>query len=178
MIVGKHACQQEEERKGGYQYCTEISGTIIYFRDLQGHTGSNLIDPLLQDSVKIQSGLFQQIYHVGCAFNLHFIINNGMIPGGQISSNRHTVIFLPIDPRDKGHQDPATIDFNKPRRAQYMHSAWKKHQDAVFWVDINLAIQKGIDILSDSIECNHPSRNTSSSLYSKSYEIEDWRSLI
>ena len=25
-----------------------------------------------------------------------------------------------------------------------MHSAWKKHQDAVFWADINLAIQKGL----------------------------------
>ena len=25
-----------------------------------------------------------------------------------------------------------------------MHSAWKKHQDAVFWVDINLAIKKGL----------------------------------
>ena len=35
---------------------------------------------------------------------------------------------------------------------------------------------KGIDILSDSIECNHPSRSTSSLLYSKSCEIEDWRS--
>ena len=47
-------------------------------------------------------------------------------------------------PRDKGHQDPATIDFNKPRRAQYLQSAWKKHQDAVFWVDINLALRKGL----------------------------------
>ena len=25
-----------------------------------------------------------------------------------------------------------------------MHSAWKKHQDAVFWVDINLAIKDGL----------------------------------
>ena len=25
-----------------------------------------------------------------------------------------------------------------------MHSAWKKHQDAVFWVDIDLAIRKGL----------------------------------
>ena len=25
-----------------------------------------------------------------------------------------------------------------------MHSAWKKHQDAVFWVDINLAIRDGL----------------------------------
>ena len=47
-------------------------------------------------------------------------------------------------PEKKGHQDPAKIDFTVPRRAQYLHSAWKKHQDAVFWVDINLAIQKGL----------------------------------
>ena len=40
--------------------------------------------------------------------------------------------FFPIDPRDKGHQDPANIDLNEPRRAQSLHSAWKKHQDAVF----------------------------------------------
>ena len=95
----------------------------------------------------IQSGFFQQIYHTGCAFNLHSIINSGLIPGGQNSSKRQTVFFVPIDPRDKDHQDPATIDFNKPRRAQYMHSAWKKHQDAVFWVDINLAIQKGLTLI-------------------------------
>ena len=47
-----------------------------------------------------------------------------------------------IDPRDKGHS--SKIDFNEPRRAQYLHIAWKKHQDVVFWVDINLAIQKGL----------------------------------
>ena len=127
-----------------YQYCTDDSGTIVYFRALQGHSGRNIIDLLLQDNVVIQSGFFQHIYHIGCAFNLHSIINNGLIPGGQNSSKRQTVFFLPIDPIDKGHQDLAKIDFNKPRRAQYLHSAWKKHQDAVFWVDINLAIQKGL----------------------------------
>ena len=47
-------------------------------------------------------------------------------------------MFLP------GHQDPAHIDFSVPRRAQYLHNAWKKHQDAVFLVDIDLAIQKGL----------------------------------
>ena len=130
--------------KRRYQYCTDISGTIIYFRALQGHSGRDLIDPSLQDNVIIQRGFFQHIYHIGCAFNLHSIINNGLIPGGQNSSKRQTVFFLPIDPRDKGHQDPAKIDFTVPRRAQYLHSAWKKHQDAVFWVDINLAIQKGL----------------------------------
>ena len=77
-------------------------------------------------------------------FNLHSIINNGLIPGGQNSSKRQTVFFLPVDPRDKGHQDPEKIDLNVPRRAQNLHSAWKKHQDVVFWVDIDLAIRKGL----------------------------------
>ena len=28
--------------------------------------------------------------------------------------------------------------------AQYLHNAWKRHQDAVYWVDINLAIEQGL----------------------------------
>ena len=130
--------------KRRYQYCTDISGTILYLRALQGHSRRSLIDPLLQDNVGIQCGLFRHIYHIGCAVNLHSIINNGLILGGQDSSRRQTVFFLPIDPRDKGHQDPEHVDFTVPRRAQYLHSAWKKHQDAVFWVDIDLAIRKGL----------------------------------
>ena len=141
-IVGKFAWQQEEDQKEDVSICSDISGTILYLRALQGHSGRNLIDPLLQDNVIIQRGLFHHIYHIGCVFNFHSIINNGLIPGGQDSSRRQTVFFLPIDPRDKRHQDPAQIDFTVPRRAQYLHSAWKKHQDAVFWVDIDLAIRK------------------------------------
>ena len=92
----------------------------------------------------IESGIFNYIYHIRCAFNLHSIINNGLIPGGQDSSRRQTQFFLPIDPRDKDPEDSEYIDFSAPRRAKYVHSAWKKHQDAVFWVDINLAIKEGL----------------------------------
>ena len=130
--------------KRRFQYCTDAFGTIVYFRALQGHSGRNLIDPLLQDNVIIQCGLFRNIDHIGCAFNLHSIINNGLIPGGQDSSRRQTVFFLPIDPRDTDHEDPEHIDLSVPRRAQYLHSAWKKHQDAVFWVDVDPAIRKGL----------------------------------
>ena len=77
-------------------------------------------------------------------FNLHSIINSGLILGGQNSSKRQTVFFLPVDPSDKSHKDPDEIDLNVPRHAQYLHNAWKKHQDAVYWVDIDLAIQKGL----------------------------------
>ena len=59
--------------KTRFQYCTDDSGTIIYFRALQGHSGRNLIYPSLQDNVVIQSNFFQYIYHVGCAPNLHSI---------------------------------------------------------------------------------------------------------
>ena len=44
----------------------------------------------------------------------------------------------------KSHKDLDEIDFSVPRHAQYLQSAWKKHQDAEHWVDINLAIQKGL----------------------------------
>ena len=130
--------------KRRYQYCSDNSGRILYLRALQGHSGNNLIDPTLQDNVVIGSGIFHYIYHIGCAFNLHSTINNGLIPGGQDLSRRQTVFFLPIDPRDTDHKDPEHINFSVPRRARYVHNAWKKHQDAVFWVDIDLAIREGL----------------------------------
>ena len=54
--------------KRRFQYCSDNSGTILYLRALQGHSRRNLIDPLLQDTVIIQRGFFQHIYHIGCAF--------------------------------------------------------------------------------------------------------------
>ena len=130
--------------KRRYQYCSDNLGTIIYLRALQGHSGSNLIDPTLQDNVLIGTGIFPYIYHVGCTFNLHSIINNGLVPGGQNLSRRQTVFFLPVDPRDESHKDPEYFDFSVPRLARYMHSVWKRHQDAVFWVDIDLGIKEGL----------------------------------
>ena len=128
-----------------YQFCADTSGQeILYLRALQGHSGRNLIDLTLQDNVDIPSKFFQYIYHVGCAINLHSIINSGLVLGGQNLNNRQTVFFLPVDPMDKNHKDPDTIDLNAPRHAQYLHKAWKRDQDAVYWVDINLALRKGL----------------------------------
>ena len=103
--------------KRRYQYCSDNSGRIFYLRALQGRSGNNLIDPTLQDNVVIGSGIFHYIYHIGCAFNLHSIINNGLIPGGQDLSRRQTVFFLPVDPRNESHRDPEYIDFSVPRLA-------------------------------------------------------------
>ena len=111
--------------KRRFQYCNNVSWIIVYFRALQEHSGRNLIDPSLQDNVVIQSGFFHHIYHIGCAFNLHSIINNGLILGGQNSSKRQTVFFLPIDPRDKEHKDPEKIDLNVPYHV--MHNTCITH---------------------------------------------------
>ena len=130
--------------KRRYKYCSDNLGTIIYLRALQGHSGNNLVDPMLQDNVVIGTGIFPYIYHVGCTFNFHSIINKRLVPGGQNLSRRQTVFFLLVDPRDESHRDPEYIDFSVPRLARYLHSAWKRHQDAVFWVDIDLAIKEGL----------------------------------
>ena len=81
MIVGKLVWQQEEVQKG------DISIALFFGNNplppcSSGNSGSNLIDPTLQDNVVIGSGIFHYIYHVGCAFNLHSIIRNGLVPGG------------------------------------------------------------------------------------------------
>ena len=130
--------------KRRFQHCIDDSGTIVHFRALQGHSGRNLMDPSLQDNVKIQSNFFQYICHVGCAFNLHSIMNSGLVSGGQSSNKKQTVFFLPVYPLDKSHKDPEKIDLSVPRHAQQLHKAWKRHQDAVYWVDINLAVKKGL----------------------------------
>ena len=153
--------------KRRYQYCSDNSGTILYPRALQGHSGHNLIDPTLQDNVMIQRRIFHHIYHIGCAFNLHSIINNGLLPGGQDSSRRQTVFFLPIDPRDKDHEDPEK-DFSVPRLARYMHKAWKRHRDAVYWVDFDFGIKEGSVFNQTRSNAIILQGNTSNPLYCKS----------
>ena len=76
------------ESKRRYQYCSDNLGTIIHLRALQGHSGSNLIDPTLQDNVG--PGVFPYIFHVGSTFNLYSIVSNGLVPGGQNLSRRQT----------------------------------------------------------------------------------------
>ena len=49
---------------------------------------------------------------------------------------------MPTDPRDENYQDPENIDYSVPRRARYMQNSWKRHQDTVFWIDIDHGIIK------------------------------------
>ena len=66
----------------------------------------------------IPDDFFQYIYHVGCAINLHSIINLGLIPDSEDLSNRQSVFFLLVDPMDKEHNNFEDIDLEAPRLAQ------------------------------------------------------------
>ena len=57
--------------KKKYQYCIDSSGTLVYLRALQGHSGCNLTDLTLQDNVIVQSNFLQYFYHVGCAIKIY-----------------------------------------------------------------------------------------------------------
>ena len=46
---------------------------------------------------------------------------------------------------DKNHKDPDTTDLGAPRLAWYKQKKWKIHQDTVYWVDKQLAQQKGFE---------------------------------
>ena len=129
-----------EGNKKIFQYCTGSSGQeILHLRALQGHSGRNPIDPSLQENVLIPDN------HVGCAINLHSITNSGLIAGGQNSSReRQTVFSTAVNPMEKDHKDPNELDFTKPRHASYKQKTWKRHQDTVYWVDIQLAQRKGL----------------------------------
>ena len=92
----------------------------------------------------IADDFFKYIYHVGCAIILLSIISSGFIPGGQNLRKRQTVFFLPVDPMDKNHKDPETIDLGAPRHAQYMHKAWKNIKTQCIGSISSLLKRKGL----------------------------------
>ena len=160
-----------------FQYCTDSQGQeIVYLRTIQGDSGRNPIDPTLQDNLLIPDNFFEYIYHIGCAISLHCITNSGLIPGGQNSSrDRQTIFSTAVNPMDKEHKDPYKLDLTKPRLAWYKQKKWKRHQDTVYWVDIQLAQRQGLKFYQTKIERNHPLRYTPRSLYLESCCDGIWR---
>ena len=67
-----------------------------------------------------------------------------MIPGGHSPrKERQAVFFTAVNPTDKDHKDPYKLDLTKPRLASYKQK-WKRHQDTVYSVDVQLAQRKGL----------------------------------
>ena len=72
-------------------------------------------------------------------------MNSGLIPGGQnFRQGKTDSILSAVNPMNKDHKDPHELDLIKPRLASYKQKKWKKHQDTVYWVDIQRAQRKGL----------------------------------
>ena len=124
---------------------TSSGQEILRLRALQCHSGRNPIDPPPKDNVLIPDNFFEYIYHIGCAINLHSITDSGLIPGGQNSDKERQKVFCTtVNPMNKEHKDPYKIDLTAPRLAWYKQKTWKRHQDTVYWVDVQLAQRKGL----------------------------------
>ena len=151
MKSGRAAWQEEKETRKDFSIVLMLQEK--FFRAFQGHSGRNLVDPSLQDNVLIPGGFFKYIYHVGCAINLHPIINSGLIPGSQNLSNRQTVFFLPVDPMDKEHKDPETW------KHRVLHGTCIKHGRNIKTRCIvggyQTCSKERIEVLSDAIERYH-----------------------
>ena len=116
--------------KRRYQYCSDNSGTHVYLRALQGHSGRNLIDPSLQDNVVIPSNFPAYLPYWMCvqsSFYHQFWMNTWR---SEFKQETDSILFCLLIQETKNHKDPEKIDFRVPRRAQYLHNAWKRHQDA------------------------------------------------
>ena len=53
------------------------------------------------------------------------------------------MFFTAVNPMNVEHRDPHELDLTKPRLASYKQKKCKRHQDTVYWVDIQLTQRKG-----------------------------------
>ena len=126
-------------------------------RALQGHSGNNLIDPTIQDNVVIGTGIFPYLprwMHIQSSFYHHQWIGTWR---SKFEQKTNSVLLAGWSKRWKS-QRPAS-------RRGILGRYWS-------------CDQRRINILSDTIECNYSSRDTSSLFHSKSWKIENWRSLV
>ena len=144
---------------GCQQYCTgrrkekEISILLEslflekfqYFRAIQGHSGENFVDPLLQDNLLLPDDFAEYIYHIGNAFGMQAIFLSGLTTGGRSNrKNRQSVFFTTVKRIDiQPDQREVEYDLDKPRIAPYKHT-WRSHDNTVFWCNLKLAQRKGL----------------------------------
>ena len=141
-----------ENKKHGVRRRNEEKTTVLYW-----FIRSNLVLPSSPRSFKTQShwyfitgksiipiDFFEYICHIGCAINLHSIMNSGLILGGQNLSKKTDSILHACGFYEQRTQRSWYSRFVSTASCTILHKAWKKHQNAVCWVDINLALKKGL----------------------------------
>ena len=108
------------------------------------------VDLSLLDHVLIPYNWSEYLYHVGCSLFLHSIIHSGLIAEGKgIKEGRQAVFFTALDPL-RGLQKEEYQDLSKV----HDKSKWKVFQDALFWINLGKAQDKGL-FLANTIQCHY-----------------------
>ena len=143
----KTAWQEEEEEETR----KDISTVLIHQEQsctsevLQGHSGRSFIDSHFTGQCHYSERFLQVpiIMSDVQSICIH-IINSGLILGGQNLSDRpDSISFCLWILWISNTRILIRSTWEHRVLHGYMHTAWKKHQNTVYWVDINLALKKG-----------------------------------
>ena len=94
----------------------------------------------------VNSGQFLRVLlsHRMCnQFTLHhkFRIDSGRT---NFKQGKTDSFLYGCESMNEEHKDPYKLDMTKPRLASHKQKKWKRHQETVYWVDIQLAQRKGL----------------------------------
>ena len=96
---------QEGSSKKRVEYCVDHKNSLAYFRAVQGHSGGIPIMPELMECTSIPYNWTEYIFHRGCLWSVHSILESGQIPGGKETDRaRRGVVFSLLNPFGE-HQD-------------------------------------------------------------------------
>ena len=87
----------------------------------------------------------EYIYHTRNAYEMHSIIQSGLIPEGRSNRrDRQSVFFTAVNPIDIPlDRREVEYDLDKPGIAPYKHT-WRAHHNTVYWCNLKLAQRKGL----------------------------------
>ena len=98
-----------------------------------------MISPEMLSHVLILHNGKEFVFNRSCSFDLKSIA--GLIAGGREGrETRHTVFFTPLP---------------KMTRKVHYKTGWKYSQDAVYWIHLGRAQEKGTAFWATQIACNH-----------------------
>ena len=96
----------------------------------------------VQDTVLLPEGFTEYIYHVGNEKELRSIVNH--------------VFFSIVNPMDDQDGFGETqCDLSQARIAPYRNT-WKPFQNTVFWCNLKLTQQRGLQFLSTKVKRSYP----------------------
>ena len=103
-----------------------------------------MIEPEMLGHVLIPPNWKEFVLHRVCSFTLTSILKAGLIAGGREGrETRHTVFFTPLNPWRDEIEEEFYGDLTKPRKVHFK-AGWKHSQNAVDWVRLGKAQEKGI----------------------------------